>query len=67
MVRKGRIVAAATNEAIVLMGEAMRRWLPEDRHVCPECIGGYLSVGEVTPPTGFNFDEMRNRAVPREE
>lgn len=41
--------------------------LPEDLHVCPECIGGYLSVGEVTLPAGFTFDETWNRAVPREK
>ena len=67
VVRDGRIVVAATNETIVLIGEAMRRWLPEGRHVCPECIGGYLSVKEVTLPAGFAFDEMRNRAVPKEK
>ncbi|WP_449043443.1 metallophosphoesterase [Paracoccus versutus] len=63
VVRNGRIVVAATNETIVIIGEAMRKWLPEGRHVCPECIGGYLSVSEVTLPAGFAFDEMRNRAV----
>jgi len=65
VVRKGRIVVAKTGETIVLMGEAMSRWLPEGRHVCPECIGGYLSVGEVTLPAGFTFNEMRNRALPK--
>lgn len=63
VVRNGRIVLAATGETIVTLGEAMRKWLPEGRHVCPECIGGYLSVREVTLPTGFTLDEMRNRAV----
>ena len=67
VVRNGRIVVAATNETIVLMGKAMRKWLPEGRHVCPECIGGYLSVREVTLPTGFSFDEAENRAVRREK
>ncbi len=67
MVRNDRIVVAATGETIVLMEKAMRRWLPEGRHVCPECIGGYLSVSEVTLPAGFAFDEMRNRAVPKEK
>ena len=65
VVRNGRIVVAATNETIVLMKEATRKWLPEGRHVCPECIGGYLSVREVMLPAGFSFDEMRNRAVPK--
>jgi len=64
VVRNGRIVVAATNETIVLLGTAMRKWLPEGRRVCPECIGGYLSVGEVSLPAGLAFDEMRNRAVP---
>lgn len=63
VVRNGRIVVAATNETIVTMGEAMRKWLPEGRHVCPECIGGYLSVNEVTLPAGFTFDETANRDV----
>ncbi len=67
VVRNGRIVVAATNETIVLMGEAMRKWLPEGRRVCPECIGGYLSVREVTLPAGHIFDEMRNRATRREK
>ncbi|MDF3607489.1 hypothetical protein PE067_15890 [Paracoccus sp. DMF-8] len=67
MVRNGRIVVAATNETIVLIGKAMRKWLPEGRHVCPECIGGYLSVSEVTLPAGFALDETRNRAVPQEK
>ena len=66
-VRNGRIVVAATNETIVTIGEAMRKWLPEGRRVCPECIGGYLSIGEVALPVGFTFDEMRNRAVPRKK
>ncbi|WP_347918983.1 hypothetical protein [Paracoccus marcusii] len=65
VVRNGRIVVAETNETIVLLGEAMCKWLPEGRHVCPECIGGYLSVGDVTLPAGLTFDEMWNRAVPR--
>lgn len=63
--RNGRIVVAGTNETIVLMGEAMRKWLPEGRRVCPECIGGYLSVREVTLPSGSVFDETRNCAVPK--
>lgn len=45
----------------------MRKWLPEGRNVCPECIGGYLSVREVTLPAGFTFDEMRNWAVPKDK
>jgi len=67
VVRKGRIVVADTNETIVIMNDALCKWLPEGRHICPECIGGYLSIREVTPPTGFTFDEMANRAVPEEE
>ena len=58
---------AATNKTIVTMGEAMRKWLPEGWHVCPECMGGYLSVTEATLPAGFASDEMRNRAVPKEK
>ena len=65
VVRNGRIVVAATGETIVTLREPMRRWLPEGRRVCPECIGGYLSVSEVTLPAGFSFDEMRNQAVPK--
>lgn len=64
VVRKGRIVVAATNETIVLMGKVMRKWLAEGGRVCPECIGGYLSVREVALPPGLSFDEARNRAVP---
>lgn len=67
VVRNGQIVVAETNETIVIMNEALRNWLPEERHICPACIGGYLSVRDVTPPAGFTFDEMANRAVPKEE
>ncbi|HWL58949.1 MAG TPA: phosphoesterase [Paracoccus sp. (in: a-proteobacteria)] len=63
VVHDGRIVVAARGETIVTMKEAIRKWLPEGRHICPECIGGYLSVSEVTLPAGFSFDEMRNWAV----
>lgn len=45
----------------------MHWFTAEGRHVCPECIGGYLSVREATPPAGFTFDETANRAVPKEE
>ena len=65
--RNGQIVVADTNETIVIMNDALCKWLPEGRHVCPECIGGYLSVREAAPPAGFTFDEMANRAVPKEE
>ena len=67
VVRDGRIVVASTNETIVLMEAAMREWLPEGRRICPECIGGYLSVREVTLPEEFVFGEIRNRAVPTKE
>lgn len=67
VVREGRIVVASTNETIVFMGAAMHEWLPEGRRLCPDCIGGYLSVQEVTLPEGFVFDEIRNRAVPKKD
>ena len=67
LVRNGRIIVAATNQTIGFLGKATVRCLPEGRHVCPECIGGYLSVKEVTLPPGFAFDETRNCVVPNEK
>ena len=65
VVRNGRIVLAATHETIAFLGEAVRQWLPDGRHICPECIGSYLTVEKVTMPVGFAFNETANRAVPR--
>lgn len=67
VVRKGRIVISKTGETIVNLNETTRRWLREGQHVCPECIHGYLSVGEVTLQPGFIYDETKNRAIHKEK
>ena len=65
VVRGGRIVVSTTDEAIVIVKEAMLRCPAIGRHGCAKCVGSYLSVNEVTLPAGLAFYEMRNRAVPK--
>jgi len=67
VVRSGRIVIRDTGETIVIIGEALSRWLREGHHICPECIGGCLSIGEVMLPAGWIFNESQNRAVAEKE
>lgn len=65
-VRDGQIVVANTGELIAMIGNAIRGRLSEGERVCPQCIGGYLSVGEVSLAPGFLFAESLNRAVTTE-
>lgn len=67
ILRDGRIVIAETGELIVTVEPCLQQWLREGHHVCPECIGGYLSIGEATLPVGLMFDKTLNRAFPKEE
>ncbi|SEO27868.1 Calcineurin-like phosphoesterase superfamily protein [Paracoccus alcaliphilus] len=63
-IRRGaRIVIDETGETIALSG-GLSDTMAEGDRICPQCIGGHLSVAEFTLPEGCRYDEQLNIARP---
>lgn len=52
----GETIASLTKESRVAFGEG--------DHLCAQCIGGHLSVRNLTIPRGYRYDERSNRTRP---
>ena len=64
-IRRGtRIVMAESGETIALISGGLSDTMAERDRICPQCIGGYLSVAELTLPNGCLYDERQNISPP---
>lgn len=63
-VRGAKIVVAHDGETIVAIAEGLRDALSDGDHLCAQCIGGHLSVRNLSVAEGFRYDERTNRSYP---
>lgn len=62
MVRGENIVIAHDGEIIASLSTASGSAFGEGEHLCAQCIGGHLSVRNLTIPPGYRYDEKTNRS-----
>lgn len=67
MVRGDRLVVAQDDATIARIGVRLPRDLTEGDHLCPECIGGHLSLGHLILPPGHRYVERLNRSIPGDQ
>lgn len=61
IVRGETVVVAHDDEIIASLTKNSRAAFGEGDHLCAQCIGGHLSVRNLTIPPGYRYDERANR------